>query len=126
MTQTTGNFPKRVEDLPGLVLEVECLTPACAGRLVRMYPIGTKPDPKLTMAEVLARCRCTQCRVRPDYLILSLEGRNEKGHENRLTPQWLFGKDEVWVEIPNKRIDADWFWENNKLLKHGRRRGLTG
>src|ERR1700733_7785715 len=103
MTAPICNFPKRAADLPGSVLEVECLTPACAGRLVRIYPIGTKLDPNLSMIEVLARGRCTQCRVRPDYLIL--------------TPQWMFGKDGVWTEIPSKPIDADWFWESNRMLK---------
>jgi hypothetical protein len=123
MEEAKGNYPKRVEDLPGMVLAVECLTPACAKRLVRIYPLPGHPtlNPSFTMAEVLARCRCTQCRVRPDYLILSLEGRGEKGHKNRLTPQWLFGKGGVWLEIPNKPIDADWFWETNKVVKRARK-----
>jgi hypothetical protein len=108
------NFPKCVDDLPGLVMEVECLTPRCAERLVRIYPIGSKLDPAWTMSDLLARCRCSQCRVRPDYLIVSLEGRDEKGHQNRFTPQWLFGKDGRWSEIPRERIDMEWFRDSQK------------
>jgi len=114
------NFPKVVGDLAGMVLEVECLNPSCQRRRTRLYPLpGRVPlDPQLSMAGVLRRCSCVYCRTRPDYLILYLEGRNEKGHRNRHTPQWLFGRDGVWLEASSKPIDADWFWGRQEMMRN--------
>jgi hypothetical protein len=118
------NFPKTIDELGGMVLRVECLTPACAGRQTQIHPLPSHYpalNSKLTMAEVLARCRCTQCRSRPYYLILALEGRGEKGHVNRDTPRWLFGRDGIWREIPESRIDADWHRHRTEMLRRSRR-----